>query len=423
MFLIGKCATGGYGEIILSETNEPVDIQPWSLVVYDKNKKFRTASFNDCVIKYVEMLGTYTDHDMNLDRELEKLKRKLEQQRSAITSLDAEIETDKMIAESLYTIMEKIDRLILLLKTARDRKDIERTAAMLVRTGQVIDVDMETLSFSTVIDIGEKRVSVIIEVKKNFHENVSSYFDKVKKGRERLAGAKDAFQHTLKEIEAVSTRGLGQKPSQRLRKLDHFAWFEAYRWFISSDGNIVIGGKDASSNDRVVKRYLREGDRYVHAEIHGAPSVVVKRSENSQEIGEATLIEACNFALAFSKAWKQRIVHGSAYWVLPEQVSKTPNTGEFVPRGGFIIRGKKNYIQSTITCAVGIIEYQSSMKIMCGPVDAVKKHASKYIVLEPGQVSRNEMAAEIAVLLGTDVEQIQRVLPAGDMKRLNDVGI
>ena len=76
---------------------------------------------------------------------------------------------------------------------------------------------------------------------------------------------------------------------------------------------------------------------YAHADLHGAPSTILK---DGQKAPDSDLREACNFALAQSKGWVAALTDGSAYWVYPDQVSKTPEAGEFVPRGAFIIRGK-----------------------------------------------------------------------------------
>jgi predicted ribosome quality control (RQC) complex YloA/Tae2 family protein len=34
-------------------------------------------------------------------------------------------------------------------------------------------------------------------------------------------------------------------------------WFEKFRWFISSDGIVVVAGSDAQQNEQLVKRYMR----------------------------------------------------------------------------------------------------------------------------------------------------------------------
>src|SRR5439155_23985470 len=115
--------------------------------------------------------------------------------------------------------------------------------------------------------------------------------------------------------------------------------FEASRRTLSSEGIVLSGGRDAKTTDSLVRKYLKEGDRYSHADVHGAPSVVVKEGSKA---GDATLREACEFALAYSKAWPAGMTSGSAFWVLPEQVSKQAESGEFLPMREFLVRGERN---------------------------------------------------------------------------------
>jgi predicted ribosome quality control (RQC) complex YloA/Tae2 family protein len=34
-------------------------------------------------------------------------------------------------------------------------------------------------------------------------------------------------------------------------------WFEKFVWFVSSDGVVVVAGRDAQQNEMLVRRYLR----------------------------------------------------------------------------------------------------------------------------------------------------------------------
>ena len=43
-----------------------------------------------------------------------------------------------------------------------------------------------------------------------------------------------------------------------------------------TQGYLVLSGRDAQQNEALVKRYLRPGDVYVHAELHGASSCIVR---------------------------------------------------------------------------------------------------------------------------------------------------
>src|SRR5690606_27678794 len=129
----------------------------------------------------------------------------------------------------------------------------------------------------------------------------------------------------------------------RKRVKREMKWFEKFRWFLSSDGFLVLGGRDAGTNEIVVKRHMEPRDIYLHSDIHGAPSVIIK--SQGKEIPETTIQEAAVFAASFSSAWTRGFSSLDVYWVHPEQVSKTPKSGEFVARGAFIIRGSRNYIR------------------------------------------------------------------------------
>ena len=92
-----------------------------------------------------------------------------------------------------------------------------------------------------------------------------------------------------------------------------------------------------------IKLYLFfSGDIYVHADLHGASSVVIK-NHCSGSVPPKTLNEAGCMAVCYSSAWADRIVT-SAWWVHHHQVSKTAPTGEYLTTGSFMIRGKKNFL-------------------------------------------------------------------------------
>ena len=197
-------------------------------------------------------------------------------------------------------------------------------------------------------------------------------------------------------------------------------WFEAYRWFLSTEGFLVIGGRDAKTNDAIVKKHLKDGDRYVHADLHGAPSCVVKEGSKA---GAATLEEACAFALAWSKAWSAGLASGSAYWVRPEQVSKQAETGEYVSRGAWVIRGKRNYVHDIpVRAAVGEIEHEGHRKVMAGPVAAVASRAARAVVFEPGDGDKAAFARRIAATFEVPVDEVARVLPPGPVRVVEGAG-
>ena len=155
----------------------------------------------------------------------------------------------------------------------------------------------------------------------------------VESGNVALKSAEKKTKQQLKEMSKIAT----------INKARKVFWFEKFFWFISSENFLVIGGKDAQQNELLVKRYMKPNDVYVHADLHGAATVIVKNSSSSAPVPPKTLTEAGQFAVCFSAAWDSKVVT-AAYWVKPDQVSKTAPSGEYLTVGSFMIRGKKNFL-------------------------------------------------------------------------------
>lgn len=178
--------------------------------------------------------------------------------------------------------------------------------------------------------------------------NARQYFDQRKtaavKEEKTQQQAVRALKSTEQKISEDLRKGLKQEKAllQPIRKQ---LWFEKFVWFISSDGYLVIGGKDAQQNELVYKRYLRKGDVYCHADLHGASSVIIKNNPKTPDapIPPATLSQAGSLSVCSSEAWDSK-AGMSAWWVNADQVTKSAPTGEFLPTGSFMIRGRKNFL-------------------------------------------------------------------------------
>jgi hypothetical protein len=213
-----------------------------------------------------------------------------------------------------------------------------------------------------------------------------------------------------------------QVPQKRVKK--ELKWFEKLRWFITSDGLLVIGGRDASTNEMVVKKHLDNRDIYFHSDIHGASSVVLKAGDG--EIPERSINETAAFAACFSSAWSKGLGSADVYWVHPDQVSKTPQSGEFVTKGAFIIRGSRNYIRGLpLTLSVGKVDYEGE-RIMAGPTEAVSSYTETFATVKPGYTKKEEIARQIRNKIDAEklfvIEDIVRVLPSGKCDFLDAKG-
>jgi predicted ribosome quality control (RQC) complex YloA/Tae2 family protein len=173
----------------------------------------------------------------------------------------------------------------------------------------------------------EKRpVAVELELSMSGHLNAAEYYKgkkafkvkAVKTAAQTEKAVKAAEQKTVKLLKEVDAK-------HEIRKMRKTHWFEKFHWFVSSENFLVIAGRDAQQNEQVVKRYLQANDLYIHAEIHGASSVVVK-NPGGGAVPPVTLSQAGIFCLCFSSAWKNKTT-ARAYWVHADQVSKTAPTG------------------------------------------------------------------------------------------------
>ncbi|GAF97317.1 unnamed protein product, partial [marine sediment metagenome] len=142
-----------------------------------------------------------------------------------------------------------------------------------------------------------------------------------------------------------------------------------------------------------------------------SPFFVVKAE--GKQIGEKTIGEAADATVTFSRAWKLGLVSTPAFKAKPEQLTKEAPSGEYVPKGGFITKGKLDYLDNKINLAVGMTKDGA---IMAGPLDAVKKNCEKYLQIEQGNEKTSKIAKLIQKKMGGTLDDIVRVMPAGGCK-------
>ena len=75
----------------------------------------------------------------------------------------------------------------------------------------------------------------------------------------------------------------------KILKARKIHWFEKFFWFISSENYLVLAGHDQQQNEVIVKRHLKPTDVYIHADLHGASSVIIKNLSPGEPVPPATL--------------------------------------------------------------------------------------------------------------------------------------
>ena len=138
-------------------------------------------------------------------------------------------------------------------------------------------------------------------------------------------------------------------------------WYLPYHSFYVWDKGrksflLVVGGRNVDQSEYLVKNMMRVSDIYLHTSEEGSGSYVlfttplgnstdVQASDPSMtDIDPSALQDAVDAIICFSKEAKHGIKTASVYWVDGSQVSKTTETGEYITKGSFIVRGKRNYM-------------------------------------------------------------------------------
>jgi len=389
--------------VILQE-GRAIDATPIELVQYREMERREFPTFNEAVSHFLKIAEPQLEVR---DEFAAKFERRIAQQRETLQKLREEAMLLEAQAVFLYGHYAVLDELLRAIREGRPPPE----------QGQIKAIDRKAHTITLAVGDFD---AITLDYDKDVTANAQAYYDRRKDAQLKAQRVEEAIAKTREEIEAAKAKAVKAARKPRI-KATKAMWFEAYRWTLSSDGFLILGGRDARTNDQLVKKHLKDGDRYAHADIHGAPSTVIK---DGAKAPETTLREACEFALAYSKAWSAGLASGSAYWVLPEQVSKQAESGEFLPRGAFVIRGKRNYVHDRpVRRAIGDVEIEGHRKIMGGPVSAVAARSKRYIVLAPGKEDREDVAKRLAASFTVPIEETGRTMPPGKVQIVEGHGL
>ena len=189
---------------------------------------------------------------------------------------------------------------------------------------------------------------IVLDLNKDINQNASKYFEKAKKLKkkiERIEQVIKEYSDKLKKLEQEEEKA-NLKTKQHKEPKREKKWYERFRWFISSKGFLVIAGRDATTNEIVIKKHTDKDDIVLHTDLPGSPFTVIKAE--GKPIDERTIEEAAIFTASYSKAWDRALAYLDVFYVNPEQVSKKTESGEYMGKGSFMIRGRKNYISAPL---------------------------------------------------------------------------
>lgn len=231
---------------------------------------------------------------------------------------------------------------------------------------------------------------------------------------ERTKQNLEVLEARLREVELRIEDRLRRKPLIR-----RFQWYHVFRWVLTRNGFLAIGGRDAGQNEKIIRKFLREGDIFMHADVHGAPVFLV--FTNGAEPSEEDLLDVASLAASYSRAWKEALPSVDVFWVRGSQVSTAAPPGQYLPKGSFMIYGKKNYIRGVrlrISIGLQVID-ERYYELVTGPAELLKSRCPVLVTLEPGGESPNKIAHEFLELVkktdylmeGLGIEEIVKHVP------------
>jgi len=393
-----KEAGNGYGYLVYNEKGE--------LEIYTSYTPLLFREVYGKEVKQVDDVNTAIDvyfakYEIELRRQ-----RKLEKINSVIEELKARIRSQE---ELIAKYREEVDELEKLLRLIYENyMEIESILECAQSTRAVKGWDYITRECRNIagfqMDKGIVEVKVgDTVVKLSIRRSLRDQVLELERKRGEIMRKIETAERILKDMHQQLSDKLTSLRDEELEvvKPSPVFWYERFHWLFTRNGLLAIGGRDQSQNEAIVRKYLEENDVFIHADIHGGSAVVLKSRGMYalEDIYDASIIAAC-----YSKAWKAGFSFIEVFWVPGSQVSKTPPSGEYLPRGAFMVYGSKNYLRIPLELAIGVQVlcdevYGEYMKIVIGPREVIDARSLAYVVITPGDEDPRDIAEEAKRIL------------------------
>ncbi|HJS68616.1 MAG TPA: ribosome rescue protein RqcH [Nitrososphaera sp.] len=355
--------------VVIIANEKPLEALPIMTVEAAKLSTKKVASYMDAVDEVLssEILDIgRSSKTVELDKEIAVLEHDLDEQNKAKEAVMQKSAAIRKLADQLMSL------------SYQNPDD-----------GKIHDA-LVANSASIVKEKGIKYVEVAgeqVEMQDKLAKVSSMLFARAKEMERGNASIEEARTKILAQIAKLRSQTAAIHKKNVVKEQASKEWYERYRWFVTTDGLLAIGGRDASSNSALIRKYLTEHDIVFHAEVHGSPFFIVKNAAAPAQEGriDPSLLQVAKATVSFSRAWKDGLSSADAYWVTPGQIKKGAPTGQFLPKGSFVIEGKRSYLKGVeIRLAIGIVQLDNRETLVCGPEEAIKSRAMFYSVLLQG---------------------------------------
>jgi predicted ribosome quality control (RQC) complex YloA/Tae2 family protein len=219
-----------------------------------------------------------------------------------------------------------------------------------------------------------------------------------------------------KRLKNIDTEAIKEKTKtiKRIKVKAEDSWYAKFRYFFTSSNKLVVIGRDENQNESLIEKHTEKDDIIGHADVFGSPFGVIKT--NGKGIERKGLEETASMIASYSSAWRTGVSNLDVYFVKPEQVTKTPPSGESLKKGAFYIEGKRDYVKNAVMGIYISVEIEGEIaKLAVTPYEP----NSSFFQIKPGNKKRDEIIRKINRALsqkyGIEINKdyIDRLIPQG----------
>jgi predicted ribosome quality control (RQC) complex YloA/Tae2 family protein len=253
-------------------------------------------------------------------------------------------------------------------------------------------------------------MEIRLDLKKNLQENAANYFEKAKKAKSKIEGAQTALQQAQVQAKRVEEQHEEVKKRIQLKEPETH-WYHKYHWSKTRNGFLLVAGQNASANEAIIKSHAQPTDVVFHTDMAGSPFTILRADK---EHTEEDLADAAQLTGAYSRAWPAKMTTLDVFHVAPEQVTKEAQSGEYLTKGSFMIRGDTTYHHPEVKLCIGVITQEGyKPEVFVGSQEACKQQCSQYALLAPGDTKTSDVAKQLRNKMGGELDAYVKAIPTG----------
>ncbi len=186
--------------------------------------------------------------------------------------------------------------------------------------------------------------------------------------------------------------------------------YKKYKWFCTSSGKLVVGGKSAEQNDELLKLLKKQNKECVmmHTSEPGSPFSVILA--DVKDVKKSDIEECAVFTASFSRAWKLGKKTASIDIFKSSEIYKDSRmkTGTW----GVLGRAKK------VNASLMLVLTKQRGVLRAVPEKSIKSKKEMIVKILPGNISKEDVLAKIQLEFGSALshEELLSALPSGGFK-------